>query len=1299
MGVFDSPEAHNWLRQWLAVFITRKAILPAVKSEAVKLHTAILTVATLAATVCPQNHGKITDTSKLSCRFHDDFRNGIKHRHKQKPSWKNATTDTWHNDAFSIAKLFMQPSGYDDKTNFDQIDLNGILAFIFNCGRFPTTVESSSDQARISTNKIRHLPDMCSSALTDQATTDCIDNFATLLNDQIFCGEKNVQEALKQLDTLKSTIPELLKDHWKYIIEDIAIKNLQDIHSLFSQEKESSKKEADNKRSEFQDLCDRIVSEITARGETVLFDFKQLVEVSHEAITKAIDNGIKRIEEKTEIGERRIVEKTETGQQKIEGKTKAGKRRIEEKTKIATQKIQRLGDNIQSDITARGETLKQELEEKTEKVRHGVLTKEDLRKELFKLYKKTASTVSIRLDIDEALEKIYEEPKLILKEDGKDKEDDIILNNIFRKKQGTLAKTIIVEGEPGSGKSALCKKIVYEWCETKHEGRTENEGCEISSQFEFVFYITLLRAKKECKIKKMILKHIIDRIGLDRTSTEELLGVVLKSSTCLLLLDGLDEWQHPEGCNWDEKIPHVETSWENCTILITTRPYKLAELKIGCSQIDNHVILKGVTYPRKLVEKIVSRLNDFHGTEIPLDHEICIKDIQYKQLWHFSECPILLAHIVWLWYKAKLSEDMKLSDLYRTLLKERWLESCGKSGSIYINMINVLSKIAFEKLFADDENSTIVFEIDEEQNTKFESQKSASLQSGILSCTNVPGDTPQYHFLHKTFQEYLAALFVSEHIEKCMHIKNTYKIQRKESEMSLFFLNEFFVFLCGLNAKAAEELSKVMNELFTDFCNTGKSYAEDSSKFQDMILKGQIELDRSDNSGVNLCLQHINLDREYLGQNRDGFYGLNDKKATTLERLLKKNQSCILSLNSRHDYNFPSVLEDSSVLDLANCRGPLGLILWNNLNVKNERGGLFSHLQYVSLERIRMPEALFTRLLQTCIRNGNLNYELWYCFIESAKDEEQLQNVFDQQVAPSKCTTSITLYHVTMTAEAFLRLLKCANKCSRFFRCNLALLELTPNHTVANTPFPVVDPDPVMKLLTIDQHSRYLKMKSFQSTQKLNNLFQNCTKYMNFEHMKISEKIFWFFVRFLMHFGYFGEFSLCDIQPDTVPETDNRHLPQMVASHSDAQRVKLTLRNVSMQQAVVERLACQALESGRPVRCTLNACEVRFLHDVKPLKDKLEEQPALRIVEFSKVDPKTSNQLLKPMVERCSVDQTWNICFEANAKVNQFETESDTQLETIRHESRSHAHTCTFRKNVGSGPLYQEFKHLVKPDI
>ncbi|XP_052801203.1 uncharacterized protein LOC128231953 isoform X2 [Mya arenaria] len=303
MGVFDTVEAQNWQRQWKAVFITRKAILPSVKSAASLLHAHIATQAqSQQANIYSQDHG-----------HHDILRDEIRKQHKQTPSWKNAPSNTWNNDAFSVAKLFMSPSGYDGKSSFEQTDFNGIADFICNCRRFPDSVEASVVQARVSTNMIRHMPSMCLSALTDQATNGHIDNLAKLLNEPRFSGDRKVQEALNQLYELKTTHPELLGENWKYVIEDISIRIIQDIHDLCNDEMESWIKEADKKKFDFQLLGDSIQCELRARDETLFGDIKQLVNFSVEAIAKAIEDGKKIIEKKSKIEERNNKEQTEIG--------------------------------------------------------------------------------------------------------------------------------------------------------------------------------------------------------------------------------------------------------------------------------------------------------------------------------------------------------------------------------------------------------------------------------------------------------------------------------------------------------------------------------------------------------------------------------------------------------------------------------------------------------------------------------------------------------------------------------------------------------------------------------------------------------------------------------------------------------------------------------------------------------------------------------------------------------------------------------------------------------------------------
>ncbi|WAR29122.1 hypothetical protein MAR_002690 [Mya arenaria] len=295
---------------------------------------------------------------------------------------------------------------------------------------------------------------------------------------------------------------------------------------------------------------------------------------------------------------------------------------------------------------------------------------------------------------------------------------------------------------------------------------------------------------------------------------------------------------------------------------------------------------------------------------------------------------------------------MKRSDIYEMLLKERWSESCDKinssSRSEYKDVISTLSEIAFAKLFAEDENQTIVFEIDEEKNVNFASHKDACLKSGIISSTKVPGDSPQYYFLHTTVQEYLAALCISkDSAKRFVDIKHSYKNNRGESGLNL---SQILIFLCSINTKAAIKISKEMNKLFTVFCDRNGYSIWESRMLQDTILQGQIELDRSNSSGRKLCLQHISID-EYSDLT------LKRNAATDLEQYVKTNQSRIVSLYIDDEHNFAFLFanrRDDKVFDLKNFKG-LKYLHLTMTSVKDVIGLNLSHLVECSM-RFATPQ-------------------------------------------------------------------------------------------------------------------------------------------------------------------------------------------------------------------------------------------------------------------------------------------------------------------------------------------------------
>ncbi|XP_052796378.1 uncharacterized protein LOC128228878 [Mya arenaria] len=1036
-AIFDKPEGQNWLKQWRAVYITRTALLPTVSTVASKFHGDLLQRAKNQSIVACENcTTKDVLTKNASCKFHKCIRDELVNEHvygfRNYPralTLENTNAIHWANSPWEIAKVFMPPSGYQNKTTIEETDFNGIAGFIINCKRFHVNItDSICKKAREAVNNIRHMPDMCASVLTDQATTECIDNLYALLNEPGLQNLPEVVLARNDLDKLKTA--DLSKDEnaYKYIYHEL--------HDQFQQRLDDieMKLKSNEIGTQTAKAClrtegDKIQKNLELLWEALkLFSF-DLSQLKND-ILLSIYEGRKSAMARIAFLESRAKEQIK--QSVTDGKTEF-ETHAKEKTKKATEHIKQYVTDAKKTIEIyvreggikATEHIGQSVEKwqralKDQKDENLQQKKLDLQKQLLNHYQATAAVrINVRLDIDAAVEDIYEKPKL----EWKTKKDKDILKiyQIFLSDNNMLAKTIFVEGEPGTGKSSLCKKIVDDWCKLKKDGNGDTKEDSLLSQFTFLFYIRLREIEDRCNIKDMILQCLIEQINSDYKESKELLAEILKLDYCLLLLDGLDEWKHGS-CKRDERIPHAETGWMNCTTLITTRPYKLAEIKLTRLKLGNHVKMQGVQSPRKLVWRVIQELQKDEVNKRP---NTCVKNLKEKGLWHFRGIPIVLVHVVWLWFRNKLKANMSLSEVYREIIEERWCEMTEKTkiedSDIPKEFLDSLSELAFNKLFSANKDDSIVFGIKEDQ-LKKEYQR-MSLESGIMSCSNKIGErSASYQFLHKTLQEYLAALFLancgSDLLKHCQHVQELYKNDMEEGVLNL---TQMFLFLCGLNLTAAEDFSKILNGLFPkDFERDGYS-VEHAFLFQSKhIMKGYNEAEKNGHTGMELMQQHIvirnrrdlvyrdndnNDDRNYdyfhdddddddyrhrivfdnEDDDDDDEYKAHFKKRMT--DCCGKNKLNIVSLNISVP-DLPSVLmykKDPSILDLETF-----------INLK------FLHLKNVTCEDINLL---------------NLN-GLLECEIKFSRNVSAVKLVTSILSSNITCLKKLTLEHVDLPCKA-----------------------------------------------------------------------------------------------------------------------------------------------------------------------------------------------------------------------------------------------------------------------------------------
>ncbi|WAR29493.1 hypothetical protein MAR_003061 [Mya arenaria] len=132
----------------------------------------------------------------------------------------------------------------------------------------------------------------------------------------------------------------------------------------------------------------------------------------------------------------------------------------------------------------------------------------------------------------------------------------------------------------------------------------------------------------------------------------------------------------------------------------------------------------------------------------------------------------------------------------------------GKSSCAAIIVIK-MAHLAFTTLFSIDQTSALVFkkvDILSHENLLF------VLKSGILQETKARSllrKSSNYSFIHKTVQEFLAAIYMSYHPEEFHRVFLPF--YQKNGDVS--DISQVFVFMCGLNIKLANEMSALISDI------------------------------------------------------------------------------------------------------------------------------------------------------------------------------------------------------------------------------------------------------------------------------------------------------------------------------------------------------------------------------------------------------------------------------------------------------------------------------------------------------
>lgn len=166
-------------------------------------------------------------------------------------------------------------------------------------------------------------------------------------------------------------------------------------------------------------------------------------------------------------------------------------------------------------------------------------------------------------------------------------------------KCSSVCHEIYITAKADSGKTIFAKRLCIVWCYSKGGPRTgtktitERES-EMLNSFEFLFFISLRCTRgNDCQLDDLIFSQVLGQLSRAGDYKLSFLKRVLRRETCLVILEGLDEWSHPESsssCSTVTPIPH-RTTRPKCTVLSTTRPWKMSVSKMKNSKVDKYITL------------------------------------------------------------------------------------------------------------------------------------------------------------------------------------------------------------------------------------------------------------------------------------------------------------------------------------------------------------------------------------------------------------------------------------------------------------------------------------------------------------------------------------------------------------------------------------------------------------------------------------------------------------------------------------------------------------------------------------
>ena len=367
---------------------------------------------------------------------------------------------------------------------------------------------------------------------------------------------------------------------------------------------------------------------------------------------------------------------------------------------------------------------------------------------------------------------------------------------------------VLVEGSPGIGKTTFCLKISQDWA---------NQKIPSESAFPVFKLLLLLKCRDICgDVIDAIVDQLLPMEGKVKEKLVDYIKDVHNQENILVILDGLDELPEAGESHVDKLLSRRMLPL--CYVLATSRQEKGIEVR---QKVDFDVILQIEGFTEVDSFEYIRK----HFSHLGLDHvakgERLIQSIRENTFLHAlpsNPLNLLLLCVVFEDYEGNLPSSR--TELYHIIVGCLLRRYCAKNNvkaaaddkaleEQFKESLLALGQLAWRCLQNDR------FSFREEELAEFERRKKplAARKLGLVfkeASAKKINPQHEYHFFHKTFQEYLAALYLAHKLlEERVNVFHDLKLSFADITRKY---NQVFIFVSGILGEATCNLFRQIGE-------------------------------------------------------------------------------------------------------------------------------------------------------------------------------------------------------------------------------------------------------------------------------------------------------------------------------------------------------------------------------------------------------------------------------------------------------------------------------------------------------